>query len=372
MPAKQQVTLRYPVEIVEEVLRSFSSELPQQLSRRGFTNDEIDIACADSNVSLSWLTDQEINSILDVECKEKQLDVLAHRIRFSLFPKCRVNSRVPAYILLEPTSICNLRCPMCFQTDTSFTTKEFMGKIDLDFYKDITTKAHNEGIGAITLASRGEPTLHPQLETMVRHLDDKFIEKKINTNATRLTDTLNRAILESGFNHIVFSCDSHLKEEFELLRKGAVFEDVFNNIKRFWELRTSSEFTNHKIRVSISGVKTLESQDAAAFSNFWDSYCDDAYLNDAEERWDTYFNNCHPEITTSCVYPWERLYVWHDGTINPCDVDYKSMLSPGNISQFESISEAWNSLHNLRVAHKSGNRSSYLPCDRCGVFHLND
>ena len=73
-----------------------------------------------------------------------------------------------------------------------------MGKIDLDFYKDITTKAHNEGIGAITLASRGEPTLHPQLETMVRHLDDKFIEKKINTNVTRLTDTLNRAILESG------------------------------------------------------------------------------------------------------------------------------------------------------------------------------
>ena len=126
-------------------------------------------------------------------------------------------------------------------------------------------------------------------------------------------------------------------------------------------LRTSSEFTNHKIRVSISGVKTFESQDAAAFSNFWDSYCDDAYLNDAEERWDTYFNNCHPEITTSCVYPWERLYVWHDGTINPCDVDYKSMLSPGNISQFESISEAWNSLHDLRAAHKSGNRSSYLP-----------
>ena len=71
MPAKQQVTLRYPVEIVEEVLRSFSSELPQQLSLRGFTNDEIDIACADSNVSLSWLTDQEINSILDVEMQRK-------------------------------------------------------------------------------------------------------------------------------------------------------------------------------------------------------------------------------------------------------------------------------------------------------------
>ena len=82
-----------------------------------------------------------------------------------------------------------------------------MGKIDLDFYKDITTKAHNKVSELLHLHLEVSLPFHPQLETMVRHLDDKFIEKKINTNATRLTDTLNRAILESGFNHIVFSCD---------------------------------------------------------------------------------------------------------------------------------------------------------------------
>ena len=77
------------------------------------------------------------------------------------------------------------------------------------------------------------------------------------------------------------------------MRKGASFETVLNNIKLFWALRNSDEFINHNIRVSISGVKVLDSQNEEEFSKFWSSYCDDAYLNPAEERWDTYFNSVH-------------------------------------------------------------------------------
>ena len=48
----------------------------------------------------------------------------------------------------------------------------------------------------------------------------------------------------------------------------------------------------------------LDTQNQLAFSQFWSAFCDEAYLNPAEERWDTYFNQRHPELTTSCVYPW--------------------------------------------------------------------
>ena len=50
---------------------------------------------------------------------------------------------------------------MCFQTDKSFTTNEYMGTMDLDLFKKVVDMSCDEGIGAITLASRGEPTLHP-------------------------------------------------------------------------------------------------------------------------------------------------------------------------------------------------------------------
>lgn len=232
--------------------------------------------------------------------------------------------------------------------------------------------AVNEGIGAITLASRGEPTLHPQLLEMISYVSgDKFLEKKLNTNATRLTKEISKSLLDGGFNHIVFSCDSHKKDEFEELRKGASFESVLNNIRDFWELRQSQEFSSKEIRVSVSGVKTRESQDPEQFKRFWEQFCDDAYLNAAEERWDTYNNN-PSDSNGSCIYPWERLYVWHDGTLNPCDVDYKSLLSPGSVQDFNSIEDAWQSLEPLRARHLDGTRSDIVPCDRCGIQHVDE
>ena len=40
---------------------------------------------------------------------------------------------------------------MCFQTDKSFTTKDYMGKIEIDFFKSIIDECHKEGVGALTL-----------------------------------------------------------------------------------------------------------------------------------------------------------------------------------------------------------------------------
>ena len=51
--------------------------------------------------------------------------------------------------------------------------------MDLDLFKKVVDMSCDEGIGAITLASRGEPTLHPQLESMIKYLDGKFLEKKL-------------------------------------------------------------------------------------------------------------------------------------------------------------------------------------------------
>ena len=369
MPSQESVSLKYSSELVKAELQKLSLQLTDILTSKKFSAAEQALACSTEYQDLSWLTPQEINSILDLASYEEKSSMLAHRIRFSLLPQNRVESRIPAYLLIEPTSVCNLRCPMCFQTDSSFTTSEFMGKISFPFFTSLIDKAYSAGVGAVTLASRGEPTLHPQLESMIRYFKGKFIEKKLNTNATRLTPAISEALLQSGFNHIVFSCDSHLKEEYETIRKGAVFENVLANIKSFWDIRNSPEYRNLKLRVSISGVKTLDTQNGDDFTAVWTNYCDDAYLSPAEERWDTYNNQPHPDITSSCIYPWERLYIWHDGTINPCDVDYKSFLSPGNINDFSTLEDAWQHLTLLRSQHLNGNRCNVSPCDRCGVYH---
>ena len=107
------------------------------------------------------------------------------------FPKEKKIYDFPIYLLIEPVSACNLRCVMCFQIDESFTSDSgFMGNMDLNLFKKTIDEAVEGGTKAITLASRGEPTLHPHLGEMLEYCKGKFFELKINTNATLLNEKL--------------------------------------------------------------------------------------------------------------------------------------------------------------------------------------
>ena len=66
------------------------------------------------------------------------------------------------------------------------------------------------------------------------------------------------------------------------------------------------------------------------------------------------------------------MYVWFDGKTNPCDADYKSYLSYGNINE-NSIKNIWNSdiIKKLREDHLNQKRKGINPCDRCGVDFEN-
>ena len=257
---------------------------------------------------------------------------------------------------------------MCFQVDKTFTRKPYMGLMDINFYKKIIDECKDNGTKAITLASRGEPTLHPKLPDMLDYAKDKFLELKLNTNATKLNEKLIRAILKSNVNELTYSVDESEKEKFEKIRVNANFDQVVNNIKLFNKIR-KEEFPNSVTTTRISGVLVNKNQNQEKITNFWKETVDHVVFVKCQSRWDTY-NNQKEKIDTPCNFFWERFYIWFDGITNPCDVDYKSLLSPGKLEYGKnSIKEIWNSkeLNKLRNVHLSGNRSRINPCDRCGL-----
>jgi len=204
--------------------------------------------------NLEKLTPQEVY-FLKNHPKSIWIDYLIFRYKFITYPKQKIVSDFPIYLLIEPISSCNLRCIMCFQIDDSFTSnKDFMGKMDLGLFKKIIDEITLNGTKAITLASRGEPTLHPQLKEMLEYCSGKFFEIKMNTNATRLNDELIHTILKSGVTDIVFSVDSYKKEDYEKIRIRGVFDTVVKNVKRFQEIK--KEFYPESFCATrISGVR---------------------------------------------------------------------------------------------------------------------
>jgi radical SAM protein with 4Fe4S-binding SPASM domain len=87
-----------------------------------------------------------------------------------------------------------------------------------------------------------------------------------------------------------------------------------------------------------------------------------------QSRWDTYNNPIigYEEKEIGCNRLWKFMYIWYDGTCNPCDLDYKNFLSVGSVVD-KSISEIWHGGKSveLRKSHNNGQRDLHYPCDRC-------
>tara|TARA_B100001250_G_scaffold395499_1_gene400471 strand:+ start:1503 stop:2621 length:1119 start_codon:yes stop_codon:yes gene_type:complete len=308
---------------------------------------------------------QEQNYIKNIS-ENKILEYLIYRYKFKEYPKKKIDTEFPIYVLIEPVSSCNLKCPMCFQSDKSFIKKEFMGKMNFDLYKKIIDECEINGTKAITFGSRGEPTIHPQIKEMLEYASGKFLDIKLITNATKLTDELINTIFKCNLQQVVFSIDSEEKETYERLRKFAKYESVLANVKRYNQIKKT--YKNNKTVTRIAGVKVEKQQNEESFYKFWSNFSDEVVFKEAYARWDTYNNDVLEDFLEPCRYIWERMYVWFDGKVNPCDADYKSYLSYGNVKN-NTIKEIWSSKEykKLKETHLNKNRDKITPCDRCEI-----
>lgn len=295
------------------------------------------------------------------------VDYLVYRYKFKYYPPLKKLEDFPLHLLLEPTSVCNLKCSMCFQADESFHKKKYMGMMDFEFFKDLVSQAAENKCRALTLASRGEPTLHKKFGDMLLYCKDKFFEIKINTNAVNLSEDLCYKILEAGVDIVVFSICSYYKEEYEKIHVGGDFKKALANIKKFRKIKLSKK-KYAKTSTRVQGLYFDAKYPKDKFFNFWNKIVDCVAFNYVAPRWDSY-NNRRMNYKRPCSVLWERMYVWYDGTCNPCDFDYKSKMAVGNAKE-KSLKEIWlgEKYTEYRSLFLKGKRRLMYPCNRCNQF----
>lgn len=309
-----------------------------------------------------------LNSLNDIK---KIFNYIEFRYKFELCGKKKINLGFPPYLLIEPVSSCNLRCPFCFQTDKSFTKKPFIGLMKFELFKEIIDEAESLGVGAITMASRGEPTMHKRFEDMLNYIGNKkFFETKINSNGSFLNESICHSIFQNNITQVVISADHYEKEKFEKLRLNSDFDKIVTNVDLLYNIR-KNYYENSITEIRISGIDADNNLDKKKFKDFWIKRSDHVTASLPLERWDTYNNKIDNDINDPCENLWDRMYIWFDGKANPCDADYKSYLSYGDKKK-NSIKEIWNSKHinNIRSDHLNNNRITHTPCNKCGVTFI--
>jgi sulfatase maturation enzyme AslB (radical SAM superfamily) len=290
---------------------------------------------------------------------------LVYRYKYNMYPILKIVDDYPPCVQIEPASICNFKCVFCYQADLTFNNKKsgHLGYMDFDTF----TKAIDELEGkveSVTLASRGEPTLHPKFDEMLQYMKGKFLAVKINSNASILTDAKIHSIFSNDVQTMVFSIDASSKELYEKLRVNGKFEKTIKNIQRFNEIK-AKHYPNSRLVTRISGVKVNEMQDVEQMTKFWSTHADIiAFTN--YMPWESSYTNPINDFKLPCTELWRRLFVWWDGKVNPCDYDYKSMLSKWNSNKIK-ITDIWNSkeYNDMRIKHLNEERDKLEPCNRC-------
>ena len=305
---------------------------------------------------------EEISRLTDEELPR----YLVHRFRYDVFPVTKELDDFPPCVKIEPTSICNFRCVFCFQTDPLLTLRKHghAGQMPIELFKTIVDQIEGK-VEFVTMASRGEPLMTKGIEEMLAYASGKFLGLKMNTNATFLDEKKAHAILQAEPNTLVFSADAADAATYAQLRVNGDFDRVMGNIRRFKEIK-ERDYPNSRLITRVSGVAfDRERQDHQKIEEFWREYVDQVAFVDYNP-WENAYDNEPNGIDEACSDLWRRAFVWWDGKMNPCDVDYRSFLCPGTVGD-ESVSDIWTGLGytTLREKHMEMQRQSLTPCRGC-------
>jgi hypothetical protein len=239
-----------------------------------------------------------------------------------------------------------------------------MGVIDPGLFREILEEATGK-VEFLSLASRGEPLLHPRFDELMAATAGRFLALKINTNAAVLDEGKARAILDSGVGTLVFSADAASPELYKKLRVGGDLSRVQRNIERFQEIK-AREYPHSRLITRVSGVRVNDEQSMDSMQSFWGNMVDQVAFV-AYNPWENIYAAPENNLLEPCSDLWRRMFVWWDGVVNPCDSDYKSSLSVGRWGG--TLKDMWlaSPYQELRAAHVAGRRCSAAPCNRCTV-----
>ncbi len=307
--------------------------------------------------NLHTLTGKSVSERDDERFKE-------YRRLWSEKPRSFDAGSFPLFLDIEVTNLCNYRCSFCATTYLNKSMKR--GIIDPNIVKRIIDEGADKGLCGVKFNDRGEPLLCKELPDYVLYAKKKgLMDVYFNTNGFLMDKKASRWIIESGLDRISISIEGTTAEVYEKYRNGGNFERVLANVSNLRALKERLGMDAPKIRIQTVLLDELKSG-LDEYARFWSQFADEVCYIDYKEEANSELRGNIRGIEWACHQLWQRMVVWWDGTILPCNEDDKGKLSLGNIRD-TTIEEAWNSkgLNVLRKRHRSGRSHEISPCDKC-------
>ena len=149
--------------------------------------------------------------------------------------------------MIEPTTQCNLKCPLCpVPTHMHRPGIHMQQHTYRDVVDDIVGHAR-----LIALWNFGEPFLNPEIFDMIRYAEERNIRVRVSTNSTFLGEKDVENIFASDLSSIIVCLDGASQSTHERYRIGSSFEAVKAGIQRLGHRRHALGRTKPLIRLQF-------------------------------------------------------------------------------------------------------------------------
>ncbi len=311
-------------------------------------------------------------------------------------------------LMMDLASTCDIRCKHCFRTvlipKGAKVTVDEIGILERELFPYIDRLA---------LSCTGEPlTLRNFKEGLraAKRAGVPFV--RIQTNGTHLTEEVSEFLIDSGLDHLGISLDSSTQETFEVVRRGAHWDEVIGNIKTFDRLRKQKGAAFPRLAMNFALMKEnadeavnfisfaaglgtdmisfshliLESWEMKEWSLMYDATRMNALLAELRKEASKFALPIHvPDDVSDTIVPFEGPMIQgtpsHSGPCSAAEEDWMFMMPNGDIfpcgnlqdqgpvgNVFETpFKEIWYGIKNQNF-RRNALAGCVQGCDHCKIF----
>jgi radical SAM protein with 4Fe4S-binding SPASM domain len=296
---------------------------------------------------------------------------------------------VPYSINIDPTNLCNFRCPFCPTGNPAVLARVARpkGVMKLELFQKIIgdlrdlTRRGGRKIARLQLWKDGEPLLHQQFPEMIRLAKRAEVADSVEmtTNGSLLNGITIRGLIEAGPDVLRVSVEHVQDSVYQTISNGKVsYEDIRQKVSDLYSETKASDSSLHVhtkiIDAGLSeGEKARFVQDFAPISDSWNI---DSISGWSRMQIQDFTLGIQTAISVDgmtpkrerlvCPEPFAKLAINFDGSTSVCCADWSHATIVGDVTR-ESVREIWNGerLASFRIRHLSGQRATLSACSSC-------
>jgi len=269
---------------------------------------------------------------------------------FSRLLKRQILWGKPESLSVEPTNLCNLKCPECPSGTNNLNRPRLF--LSEPIYKTLIDD-NKKHLSYLQLYFQGEPFMHPKLCEFISYAVKRKIFVTTSTNGHFLTTDNCKKIIEAGLQQLIISIDGTTQDVFKKYRVGGSLDQVINGIKNLNQAKTNSrkklphiaiqfvvfKHNEHQVKMVKELAKKLRITDVRLKTAQIEDYENGNELMPQNPKYARYSKTesgkyvLKRKAKFKCFRVWNASVVSAEGDVLPCCFDKEAKYKYGNLEE---------------------------------------